>query len=390
MDNTTPSPKMNMVLRLLAFALTLVLVVGAVLLVAHRDKLNLDALKRYLTYRTLQRNDSGQAESFQYSSSSSDVFALLGDDLLVCSNGGVRLYSGGGVCYVEDALVLNNPVAEVCGDRAAVYAAGGNAIYLYRNRTRYGELTGLEGELLSVRLNGAGWLAVTTRESGYKAVVTIYDDDLEKRMSFRLSSAFVNDALVTEDCKSLAVISLGHSGVSFQSILSFYSLSTGMTDGVDYDLAAQQTVSLGNNVILDVRGGDVIRCVGDTGVSQWNRDQINTWDYPENCLKSFAFGQDFIAVLAGKYRAGSQAQLYTVDQKGNPSVGVPVNEQVLSLTAAGRYVAVLTADRLDIYTSDLQRYDTLEGTNGAREAWIRSDGTVLLIGNGAARLYVPN
>lgn len=390
MDKHNVPKKKNLFLRLLIFLVTLALVAGAIFLVANRDKLNLDSLKRWYTYRSLERSDSGQAESFSYSGSSTDVFAALGDDLLVCSGGGVRLYSGGGVCYVEDSVILENPVAEVCGGSAAVYSVGGNAVYLYRDRAQYGTLTALEGPLLSVRLNSSGWLAVITRESGYKAVVTIYNDSLEKRMAFRLSSAFVTDAVVTEDCKSLVTVTIGQDGTAFESALSFYDLPTEQTSGVDYDLTPTSSLSLGNNVILNLKGGSSIWCVGDAGVSVWNGTDISSWNCEDKYLKSYALSDSFAAMLVGKYRAGSQAELYTVDAQGAPSAGLSINEQVLSLSAAGKYVAVLTADRLDIYTQSLDLYDTLEGTNGAKKVLMRDDGTALLIGSGSAHLYVPN
>ena len=66
-----------------------------------------------------------------------------------------------------------------------------------------------------------------------------------------------------------------------------------------------------------------------------------------------------------------------------------MEEQVLSLSAAGRYIAVLTADRLDIYTQDLTLYNTLEGTQSARAVLMRSDGSAMLIDSETARLYVP-
>lgn len=390
MDEQNVPKKKNLFLRFVAFLVTLALVAGAIFLVANRDKLNLDSLKRWFAYRSLERSDTGQAESFSYSGSSSNVFAALGDDLLVCSAGGVRLYSGGGVCYVEDTIMLENPAAEVCGNSAVVYSVGGNAVYLYRDRARYGALTDLDGTLLSVRLNASGWLAVITRESGYKAVITIYNDSLEKRMAFRLSSAFVTDAVVTQDCKSLAVVSIGQNGTAFESTLSLYTLPTGQDSGVDYDLTPDASFSLGNNVILNLKGRDSIWCVGDAGVSVWNGTDVNQWSCEDKYLKSYALSDSFAAMLVGKYRAGSQAELYTVDSQGTPSAGLSINEQVLSLSAAGRYVAVLTADRLDIYTQDLDLYNTLEGTGGARSVLMRDDGTALLIGSETAQLYVPN
>lgn len=389
MDEQSAPKKKNLFVRFLAFLVTLALVAGAIFLVANRDKLNLDSLKRWFTYRSLERSDSGQAESFSYSGSSSDVLAAVGNDLLVCSAGGIRLYSGGGVCYVEDTVLLENPAAEVCGNSAAVYSVGGTAVYLYRDRARYGELTNLSGPILSVRLNSSGWLTVTTRESGYKAVITIYDDNLKERMAFRLSF-FVTDAVVTEDCKSLAVVSIGQNGASFESTLSLYDLLTDQDSGVYYDLPLTAAYPLGNNVILTLQGGDSVWCVGDAGVSVWNGESVGSWSCQDKYLKSYALSDSFAAMLVGKYRAGSQAELYTVDAQGTPSASLAINEQVLSLSAAGRYVAVLTADRLDIYTQNLDLYDTLEGTGGARRVLMRSDGTALLIGSGTAQLYVPN
>ena len=60
--NAAPKPKKrpNRFVRFLAFLVTLALMVGAVALVANYDKLNFDFIKRWFSYRTLARNDSGQ------------------------------------------------------------------------------------------------------------------------------------------------------------------------------------------------------------------------------------------------------------------------------------------------------------------------------------------
>lgn len=390
MDEQKAPKKKNLLLRLLAFLVTLALVAGAVFLVAHRDKLNLDALKRYITYKSLELNDEGQAESFSYSGSAAAVTAAVGDDLLVCSAGGIRLYSGSGICYVEDAVILESPAAEVCGNMAAVYSVGGSEIYLYKNRTQWGVLSDLEGQILSVRLNSSGWLTVTARESGYKAVISIYNSDLTRLMSFRLSSSFASDAVVTQDCKSLAVVSIGQDGTSFESTLSLYTLPTGQESGVNYELPLASEHSLGNNVILNLHSSASIWCVGDSGVSVWDGKELHSWSCQDKYLKNCAISDQLAAVLVGKYRAGSQAELYTINARGESSAGLAINEQVLDLSAAGRYVAVLTADRLDIYTPELDLYAQLEGTNGARGVLMRDDGTALLTGSGTAHLYVPN
>ena len=390
MDEKKAPKKLNIVLRMLAFLVTLALIAGAIFLVANRDKLSLDAVKRYFTYRSLERSDSGQAESFDYSPSATDVFASVGNDLLVASTGGVRLYSGGGVCYVEDDMTLEQPAVHVSGSTAAVWSVGGDKVWLYRDRVRFGELKDLDGAILSVRLNSSGWLAVTTRGTGYKAVVSVYDSELNLRMAFRLSAAFTTDAVVTEDCKSLAVISIGQKDASFESTISLYDISSRQESGVDYDLTPAVSAVLGNNVILDLNSSGSVWCVGDSGISVLQNSALESWSYHDWHLKNFAFSEAFTAVLLGKYRAGTQAELYTIDAQGIPSVGRVINEQVLSLSASGKYIAVLTADRLDIYTQNLDTYATLEGTNGAQKVLMHSDGTALLIGSETAHLYVPS
>ena len=94
-------------------------------------------------------------------------------------------------------------------------------------------------------------------------------------------------------------------------------------------------------------------------------------------------------LLLGKYQAGSAADLLVINDGGEQAASLSFNEQVLFLSAAGRYIGVLTADRLDIYTSDLTLYSSLEGTEGARKVLMRPDGSATLIGSETAHLYLP-
>ena len=107
-------------------------------------------------------------------------------------------------------------------------------------------------------------------------------------------------------------------------------------------------------------------------------------------LKDFSLtGDGTAALLLGRYRAGTDSQLWTVSPDGTTRAALPVEEQVLSLSAAGRYVGLLTADRLDVYDQNLEPYSTLEGTQGAQKVLQQADGSAMLIANAAAWLYLP-
>ena len=112
--------------RVLALILTVTLFCGAVAVVAYRDRFNLDALKRYMTYRSLEKNDQGQTAEFTYTRDASNAFASLNGSLVLCSDTALQLYSNSGVLYIDRQVKMHQPVISVCGTYAVVYDVGGN------------------------------------------------------------------------------------------------------------------------------------------------------------------------------------------------------------------------------------------------------------------------
>ena len=381
-----PKKKPNPILRLLAFLLTLALLLGAVALVAYRDRINLDAIKRYFTYRSLERSDSGQIDAFQFDSSGRGGFSSLGDDLLVWSSAGIRLYSSSGVEYLNDALSLLHPMADIRDDAAVVYDAGGTTLRVYADRAQIFSLDAEQGhEILSARMGPGRTLAVVTRETGYKGVVTLYGSDFQPTMAIRISTRYVMDAIPSQDGKTIAVLTVGQSNNTFESTLALY-------DRAGDEAFAQ--CSLGNNAILDLScSGGVFWALGETGLSIVSTDGAAnlTCDYGGAYLKDYSLGGDgHAALLLGKYRAGSSTTLTTVDTKGETIATLDLEDQILDLATSGRYVAVLTASTLTIYTKDLQVYETIDNTMGARNVVLRSDGTAYLASGETAQLCIPD
>ncbi len=380
-----PKKKPNIFVRLLAFLVTLALLLGAVAAVVYRDRLNFDSIRRWFVYRSLEKSDSGQTESFQYDSAGKGGYSQVGDDLLVWSTAGVRLYSSGGVEYLNESLTLNRPVADTCGSAALIYDAGGNVLHTYEDRSTSFVLNTEQGhEILSARMGPGGSFAVTTRESGYKGVVTVYSSGGHPVVGIRISTRFVTDGLLSDDGKTVAVLTVGQNEDVFESGLDLYAL-----DG-DVPFASY---SLGNNAILDLRAdGSAFWALGESSLSVARADGSAAvhYDYAGRYLKDYALdGDGFSALLLGKYRAGSGAALVTVGADGQELTSLDLEDQVLDLDASGRYVAVLTAAGLTLYTKDLQLYDALENTMGARSVVLRSDGTAFLVGGETARLYIP-
>lgn len=372
--------------RLLLFLLALVMVLAAVTAVVFRDRLNMDSIKRWFHYRSLMLSDSGQAESFAYDGDLTDTFASLDGDLLVCSRNAISLYSGSGTRYVSQSVSMENPVVDTNGSFAVVYDAGGDELYVLGQRQLVWTGEGLSS-ILSAHLNRNGQLTVVTQSGGYRGAVTVYDTNFAPLVSVNLSSAFVMDAALSDDGKTLSILTIGQEDGTFGSTLALYALNT--AGGGDF--VPDLTCSLGGNVVIATRHTeDVVWSLGDQGLAITDHNgKTASVDWSDRHLKRYTLsGNGFAAALLGRYRAGSQAELWVVDQSGDRR-SVEYNEQVLALAAAGRYIAVLTGDRLDIYTSDLELYDSLEGTQGARNVLLMNDGSAILISAESASFYVP-
>lgn len=384
--------KPNILLRLALGLLTLAVVLAGAAVVVYRDRLNLDALKRWYTYRSLSLSDSGQAESFHYSSSDSDVFADLAGDLLVCGRNTIGLYSGSGVQYIDQPVSFASPAVAVGGGSAVVYDAGGKDLYVFRNREQIFSLRS-DGMLLSASLNGSGLLTVVSQQAGYRGVATVYDNSFDPSAALSLSSTYLMDARLADDNKTLAAVCVGQQDGEFTSTLALYDLSSLAADGVSQEAAPFASCPLGGNVVLEL-GSSAGRwwALGDQGL--WLLDGGGTilgiLDWSDRILKAYTLsGEGFSAALLGKYRADGQASLSVVDSGAVLTGTLALDAQVLSLDAAGRYFAVLTADQLDIYTRDLKLYSSLTGTQGAQRVLLRDDASAILIAAGTARLYVP-
>lgn len=380
-----PSRLSGFLVRLIATLVVLAVGVALVVLVAFRDQLNLDSVKRWFHYRSLTRSDSGQAESFHYDGDLNCIFAALDGDLLVCSQNAISLYSGSGTRYINQQISMEHPVVTSNGSLAVVYDAGGGSLYILGQRSLVWSAEDLES-ILSARLNKNGQLTVVTQAGGYRGKVTVYNASYEPVMSVNLTSAFVMDAALSDDGHTLATLTAGQRDGVFATGLELYAMNYA-SGSYQSDVSA----SLGGGVALELRHtAGAVWVLSDRGLTISDHDgNTVTADWADKYLRRYTLsGDGFAAALLGRYRAGSQTELWVVDQDGARR-SLALNEQVMSISAAGRYVAVLTGDRLDIYTQELELYSSLKGTKGARTVLLMPDGSAILISADSAGFYVP-
>lgn len=371
--------------RIMALILGTVIFCGAVLVVAYRDQFNLDALKRYMTYRSLEKDDQGQTAEFSYTRDATNAFASLNGSLVLCSDTALQLYSNSGVLYIDRQVKMNNPVISICGTYAVVYDVGGNDLYVIQNKEvvyTYASKSGCD--LLSARINENGCLAVVEEASGYKASVHIYNSDFKLILAENVSSEYVVDAVISPDNSQFAVISIDQRAGTFSSIVNLYHSKEG-------DLLASAVLE--NQFLLELDWqGEHIWLQGNDSVTVLDQEckVLGAWREPNQYLQGYSLnGQEYAVEVTSWYKAGGSGEVLLIDANGDASCSKAISGEVLSVSAAGRYIAVLTAEYLTIYTSnDLEEYAKVDN-NGSKRAIIHSDGATMMIGADSTWLYVP-
>ena len=365
------------------FLLTLVVVLGVVLVAAYRDGTGFDVLRRYFSY-SREEKASGDA-GYDYDASSSNRFAALGDTLVVLSDTSLKLLGQGGEELWSANVQMKAPALATGGGRAVAYDVGGRELYVLDEKGEVASFEMNEEEpLIAATLNGKGWLAVTAEKQNYKACVSVYNAKMEKVFDFNSSRRFVSDACVTDDCAYLAAVTLGQEEGTFVSNIVLYDLT--QTEPV-----ANYSVRDGLVMSITQQSGKLVTVSDNKLTIADTAGQIaGEYSYGGAYLREYDCGGDgYTVLLLNRYQSGSVGRLVTVGTDGEELASLDVHEEVLSVSAAGRYVAVLYTDSLVVYNPDLQAYATLKGTGYAKEALVRTDGSALLVASESARLFLP-
>lgn len=370
----------------LTFFLTLAAVLLVVLLAAYRDGTGFDVLRRYLNYGAAER--AGDEIIYDYDASAKNRFAAQGENLFVLSDTSFSLLDkhGGEIWTVP--VNMGSPALHCNGGRAVAYDVGGTSLYLADEGGIIKDLSVPEDEpLIAATLNSDGYLAVTSEKKGRKGSVSVYNPNMGQAFVFDSSRRFVLDACVVGE--TLAAVTLGQENGVFVSNIVLYDMPEYDTPGdeptASYNISGGLAIAIGAQERKIVTVSDTCLTYAST-----EGEVAASYSYKGAYLREYDLGgEGFAALLLNRYRSGSVGRLVTVDSSGNELGSLEVREEILGISASGRYLAVLYSNRLVIYNDDLQPYASLQGTDYARGVLMRPDGSALVLASESASLFLP-
>ncbi len=367
--------------RMGMLAAVLAVVLLAVFAAAWLDLTSFDGLRRALSYdKTAVRENI-----YRYDNDRTNCFALLGERLIVVSSTRMAVLADDGTEVYSKEVRLDSPALSLGGRTAAVYDVGGTALYILGEKGLVRDLSGeTGGGVIAARLNSSDMLALVTEKGGYKSSLSVYTSLFERAFTFNSSNRYMLDACVERDGEHVAAAMVGAENGAFACRVVRYALDreTAVSECTAGDALLYELGSLGGTLVAVME--DRFAAFSDDG------SPAGSYDYAYPYLRGSTLGgADFGALMLSRYRSGSTGKLVTVNTAGNLIASLDTQRDVLALSAAGKYLAVLYANELVIYTSDLVEYASIADTQYARGVLMRSDGSAVLLGSTEGWLAVP-
>ncbi len=334
----------------------------------------------YAIYRKDNKNSDEGSKGIRFDVYSDNKFVWINSGLAVASSAGTQLLDAKGDMLSSSSAMMQKPAITGGGDMAASWSIGSKNFYAV---SKSGAKTvETSGAITNISMNSEGLIAVVAEESRAKGSVTVYDKKLKPMYKWSSSeSGYLIDAALSDTGEKLAALTMNGSG----SKVSTFSLKSDDAKG---------SYSSENKVFFDIEYISASRiCLLSEDSAVFLNDKaeaVSNYGFSNGFLKDYSLdGSGFAALAIGKYKTGDAASIVTLSADGKVLGNINISGDVLSLSARGKYVAVLYSDRLVIYTSDLKEFRSVNDVANIKQVLMRDDGSVVMISNSGALIYRP-
>jgi len=308
------------------------------------------------------------------------IFKKCGSDIIACGHEGLTAISKNGeikwkVPFATAApfMVTNDKYAlcaDLNGNQYSVFSSGKPII---TQKTPY--------EIITANINDNGYVAVATKERGYKSQITVYDIKSEQVFAWHSTKYHVISLAVANNNKSMlvSVLDSENTGGEAFKVLHF-----------SFSKDAPTEVESGKeNLISNIMvSGGRFYAIGDSSFYAYNENGKKSFviDYSGRTLQRYAITDSELVLALTKtsvegYYGGSVVEIYT--PSGSKKGSFEVDDEITFLDTEQNKILVNSPDGAYILSGNGRLYGNLTFTNQVREGLIFSGGKKLLLINGS-------
>lgn len=363
----------GLLLKKLVAALLILAVLAAAVYVALEAVSGEQSIGEFLS--DAMDGETVKTEKFTFDAYSDNVFEELSGGLVAVSASAYQVFDSTGEIVGRGTKAFSNPAAASGAGGAVLWSQGGTDVMMVAS-TGATKVIDSENAVISAAINDSGYVAVSSEESGYKGLVTVYNAEGEALYKWYSGSGYLMDAAVNHSNTGMAALTVSGSG----SRLVSYSFGSEEEQGA-YNEA--ETIYFDMDYISENRVCAVSenKAVFVNGKCEYNSEySFDGW-----YLKDYSLGGNGYAVFVlSKYRTGGETMVVSVGPDGSVRGSVSSMSDVRALSVRGRYIAVTYADSAVLYNPDFDEVGRVEDAAGVEKALACTDGKLIAVSaNGA-------
>lgn len=324
------------------------------------------------------RQHEGDITTINYENGTFSDAALFEAGIAYADNDSLFLARPGSVTTMKHTLGYSSPVVETSDDYVLVYDRGGMQAVLANSATAVAELS-LDSAIITGSMGQNGRFVLVTDEQGYRTAVAVYDTSGKEVFKYQSSEYYIVSADLSPDGKTLAALAFRQDGVTLNSHVLFYDVSSG---SLDADVTLEDTLGMAL-----CYSGNTAAVLCDDGLYMIDRggEAEHTLTVASSDLISLTAHDNMLAIATRSY-SGARSDLYTI-RGGTLSGPYALSEEPSALAISAAGTAVLSASGVTVYdTSFAPRWRNTEAV-GARRVLMTNDGTVCALYTKNARLF---
>ena len=324
------------------------------------------------------RQHEGDITTINYENGTFSDAALFEAGIAYADNDSLFLARPGSMTTMKHTLGYSSPVVETSDDYVLVYDRGGMQAVLANSTTAVAELS-LDSAIITGSMGQNGRFVLVTDEQGYRTAVAVYDTSGKEVFKYQSSEYYIVSADLSPDGKTLAALAFRQDGVTLNSHVLFYDVSSG---SLDADVTLEDTLGMAL-----CYSGNTAAVLCDDGLYMIDRggEAEHTLTVASSDLISLTAHDNMLAIATRSY-SGARSDLYTI-RGGTLSGPYALSEEPSALAISAAGTAVLSASGVTVYdTSFAPRWRNTEAV-GARRVLMTNDGTVCALYTKNARLF---
>ena len=326
--------------------------------------------------RTFWRELRGEKTATEFFFENASHGDALGMDysLAVAADSGLYVFDPTGEIALTRLYAWQNQALTAAGQYGAVYDVGGDTVIFFKEDKLLTELSS-PYPIVSVSVNDLGYVAVCAEAEGYKGSVTVYNSLGTAIYRWSAGNARVLSAKVSGR-DQLLVLTIGSGG----SRLVLLRLDS-------EELQAEYTFP---GLMIDMAFTESgITAVATTSLIGLSGQLEERWtkDFAGRFLERYALSGGLAVIALTDYQVGGGRTVESWSASGGSRGVIALLDAPMDMDIRDGHVAVLTADRVTVYSDALEETAKYDCGFGAEHVSLRPDGSVICAGTFSAYVY---